>query len=214
MGLKIARHIALCGLLFLLFGLQAPGQDPRQPIGQPNPGPSPMIPRPGGLPAPRPSPDTFKIPSGLAKPAPTPAPQPTPIPVDPVCDGGACRKKTPEFYPLRETVNVDLGSLTKSDPARGEAWIKRVNPGQTEIKLEAKGLQSGTKYYLYAIDDKGDLNELGSVIALDKQVNIRASTWLDSFMLVLSPEPDLKNIRSATNLSLITTPPRRFTFAK
>ena len=71
----------------------------------------------------------------------------------------------------------------------------------------------GTQY-LYVIDRTGVATKVGTVKVENGKATIIAKTSLDSFMLAVSPEDNLKVIGPDTKVSLITRAPSGFTFSQ
>jgi hypothetical protein len=204
-------------LLVLFYNLSVWAQEPSPQDLRPRPSPSPLIiiQRPEvTFPAPDQPQTQIPVRPEVSLPKPSPAPSPVPTPINPICGGGTCENQTPSVYLEGKLSRVDLGTLSRESNAQGLAEVLRKNDRETSVKLEVHGLQAGTKYYLYAIDKSGALHKLESVTGSPANVSIHATTKLESFMLLLSPDDDLKALRSETRVTLITTAPESFAWAE
>jgi hypothetical protein len=93
-------------------------------------------------------------------------------------------------YPVGKEVKVTLTPVTVPG-ANGIATILRDDNGTT-IKLNLTGLPSDLKTLnLYAVDNDGAVTMLGPVTVSQGTGILEASTALNKFMLVASPEPNL-----------------------
>lgn len=93
-------------------------------------------------------------------------------------------------YPVGKEIKINLTPVTVPG-AKGIATILRDDTGTT-IKLNLTGLPADMKTVnLYAVDNDGAVTLLGPITVAQGTGTLEASTALNKFMLIASPEPNL-----------------------
>jgi hypothetical protein len=101
-------------------------------------------------------------------------------------------------YPVDKEVMVNLTPSSTFPGAVGMAKIRRAGD-VTSINLDLKGITGDAKAFnLYAVDPSGHVTLLSPVALTNGVGTITTTTPLNQFMLVLSPEADLKAISPET----------------
>jgi hypothetical protein len=111
-------------------------------------------------------------------------------------------------YPVDKEVTVNL-TPTGIPNATGRAVVHRMANG-TMVNLDVSGLTDVSKLNLYAVDPLNRVTLLGPVAVNNGTGTFSATTPLDKFMLVLSPDADLTNITPQTNVVFRSAVPQGF----
>ena len=112
-------------------------------------------------------------------------------------------------YPVGKEVTVTLTPNGIAN-ATGRAIIHRMNDA-TAINLNLAGLAADVNNLnLYAVDPTGRATLLGPVAVNNGTATFNATTPLDKFMLVLSPESDLTTYTPKTNVVFRSIAPQGF----
>jgi hypothetical protein len=112
-------------------------------------------------------------------------------------------------YPVGKEVTVVLNPVTLSN-ASGAATILRDDAG-TKIKLNLKGVPAEvTALNLYAVDDTGAVTSLGPVTIANGAATFTATTPLNKFMLIASPEASLTTYDPNTKVLFRSAVPEGF----
>lgn len=112
-------------------------------------------------------------------------------------------------YPVGKEVGVLLNPVALKD-AKGTATILR-DPTGTTIKLNLTGLPADmTAVNIYAVDPSGATTLLGPVQVANGVGTLTATTPLDQFMIIASPEASLTNYGPDTNVVFRSTVPEGF----
>jgi len=113
-------------------------------------------------------------------------------------------------YPADKEVTVSLQPTTLIPGATGTAKIMR-HGNDTTVNLNLTGLTGDvTNYNLYAVDPVGKVTLLGPVPVDNGTAMFNATTPLNKFMLVLSPEADLTAFTPETKVVLRSAVPEGF----
>ena len=109
-------------------------------------------------------------------------------------------------YPIGKEVMVDL-TPNNVQGAKGWAKVMRTDDGTT-VALDLSGLPADAKeYYTYAVDNTGAVTLLGPATIENGISKTTYTTPMSQFMLVLSPNGDLKAIDTATPVSFRSAVP-------
>lgn len=112
-------------------------------------------------------------------------------------------------YPDGQEVVVELLPATSTD-AKGTARVKR-RGNEVSIHLEVNGLTGdGSTHQVYLVDSLGNATILGTLTPTDGSGTLDATSALQKFMIVISPDVDLTTIASETKVTLRSTVPRGF----
>jgi len=112
-------------------------------------------------------------------------------------------------YPVDKEVTVNLTPNGIAN-ATGRATIHRMANG-TAINLNLTGLANDvSSLNLYAVDPMGHLTMLGPVAINNGTATYNTVTPMDKFMLVLSPDADLKTITPQTHVFFRSAVPQGF----
>jgi hypothetical protein len=111
-------------------------------------------------------------------------------------------------YPVDKEVIVNL-TPNNIPNATGRARIHRMADG-TMVNLDISGLTDVSNLNLYAIDPAGRPTLLGPVTVSNGTGTFSATTPLDKFMLVLSPDANLTTITPQTNVLFRSAVPQGF----
>ncbi|HJU55764.1 MAG TPA: anti-sigma factor [Pyrinomonadaceae bacterium] len=112
-------------------------------------------------------------------------------------------------YPVDKEVTVNLTPLNIAN-ATGRAVIHRMADG-TMVKLDLAGLPTTVSALnLYAVDPMNHVTLLGPVTVANGVATLSTKTPLDKFMLVLSPEGNLKTITPETPVVFRSAVPEGF----
>ncbi|MDT4965384.1 MAG: hypothetical protein QOJ64_121 [Acidobacteriota bacterium] len=111
-------------------------------------------------------------------------------------------------YPVGKEVIVNL-TPTTIPTATGRATIHRMADG-TMINLDLAGLKDVNNLNLYAVDPAGTVALLGPVTINNGVATFKATTALDKFMLVLSPDADVTTFTPETKVLFRSAVPEGF----
>ena len=112
-------------------------------------------------------------------------------------------------YPVKKEVTVTLDPVTIPG-ATGFATILRDDDG-TRIKLNLTGVPKDvTDLQLYAVDPSGAVTSLGPIAVTDGLGTLAATTQLDKFMLIASPERSLTAYNPNTRVLFRSSVPSGF----
>jgi len=112
-------------------------------------------------------------------------------------------------YPVGKEVAVVLDPVALKE-ARGTATILR-DPTGTTVKLNLAGLPADmTTVNVYAVDPSGATTLLGPVTVTNGEGMLSATTPLDKFMLIASPESSLTTYEPDTKIYFRSTVPQGF----
>jgi hypothetical protein len=111
-------------------------------------------------------------------------------------------------YPVDKEVTVSL-TPTGIPNATGRAVVHRMANG-TMVNLDVSGLTNVSNLNLYAVDPLNRVTLLGPVAVNNGTGTFSATTPLDKFMLVLSPDADLTTITPQTNVVFRSAVPQGF----
>ena len=100
-------------------------------------------------------------------------------------------------YPEGKEVIAELAPY-QLEGAAGSARVMRTAE-DTIINLNVSGLPADTKdYYVYTVDQTGAVNLLGQITAEKGMHKSEMKTAMNKFMLLISPNADLKTYDDAT----------------
>lgn len=112
-------------------------------------------------------------------------------------------------YPVGKEVTVTLNPVTIQN-ATGVATILRDDAG-TRIKLNLSGVPAdASTLNLYAVDETGKITSLGPVTVADGAATFEATTPLNRFMLIASPEANLTTYDPNTKVFFRSAVPEGF----
>jgi ABC-type Fe3+-hydroxamate transport system substrate-binding protein len=101
-------------------------------------------------------------------------------------------------YPVGKEVMVDLTPGMNLTGAKGRARVMRMG-NETMINLDLSGLPAdASNYYVYAVDPAGTVTLLGPTSIANGASQVRFTTPMDKFMLVLSPNEGLSSFNNDT----------------
>jgi hypothetical protein len=101
-------------------------------------------------------------------------------------------------YPVGKEVMVDLTPGMNLTGAKGRARVMRMG-NETMINLDLSGLPAdASNYYVYAVDSAGMVTLLGPTSIANGASQVRFTTPMDKFMLVLSPNEGLSSFNNDT----------------
>lgn len=113
-------------------------------------------------------------------------------------------------YPANKEVFVDFTPGANFSTAKGRAKIVRM-ADHTMVTLDLSGLPASTaNLHLYAVDPLGKPTLIGPLTFANGAVTHSFTTPLDKFMLVLSPEAELKTFGPDTAVAFRSTVPQGF----
>jgi hypothetical protein len=112
-------------------------------------------------------------------------------------------------YPDGQEVEVALLPATSTD-AKGTARVKRTG-NDVSIHLEVSGLpEDSSAHQVYLVDSMGNATMLGTLTVSDGSGTLDATSALQKFMLVISPDADLTTIGSEIKVVLRSAVPSGF----
>lgn len=112
-------------------------------------------------------------------------------------------------YPDRQEVVVELLPATSTD-AKGTARVKRTG-NEVTIHLEVSEVTGdGSTHQVYLVDSLSNATMLGTLAPTDGSGSLDATSALQKFMIVVSPDADITSISSETNVALRSAVPSGF----
>ena len=112
-------------------------------------------------------------------------------------------------YPDRQEVVVELLPATSTD-AKGTALVKRTG-NEVTIHIEVSGLTGDdSPHQVYLVDSLGNATVLGTLTLIQGSAKLEGTSPLQKFMIVVSPDADITEISSETNVALRSAVPNGF----
>lgn len=113
-------------------------------------------------------------------------------------------------YPVNKEVIVQFTPDTTVSTAKGRAKVMRMGD-HTMVNVDLSGLPAtATGYNVYAVDPFGKATLLGPIAISNGAGAQQYKTGLDRFMLVLSPNADLKTYEPTTSVAFRSAVPEGF----